>query len=737
MPRRGGELGDGELLDGERALRRTTEAGPRGPSSGARRRAAWTSGVGGDRAVRRRAVGAVPVGPVRHRLQLACRGLISPPALGDQETSTSPPHPDRGRPRTRSSTRSSTHPWSKARGEAVVVDIPENLREVTDSFGSATVLFPQAWLIVSRGSTTLGRRFDELQPPGGPQPQGGPMALSAEGGAAYVPEMVTLIVVRIAALLCVAVITISLVIGLGSPDTGAIEKGALVAMIAGCVALAAWITTHATQAAVRIRTIPLTCQVLPVATGRAPTSPATTTRESRMSDAQPDPDRGRGARRAARRSSATTSTSTSPTCPTGPEVRCVSTVTLHLPRARRADASSTAPPRWCRPRSTASRSAAGRGGPDRARPTSPSDNVLVVETVQRGHPDGRGRAQGRRPGRRRGLRLDVVRAGRGAVRLGLLRPARPQGAARVHGHRAGRVDAWSATAATRSSRTPADARTLAFPDTPPLSTYNPVVNAGPFHEIRARGGGYDLGLLRPPLARRRSLERDAEELFTLTAQGLGVLRRASSRCRSRSASTTRSSCPSSAGRWRTTAASPGPTSSCAGTTPTPASGEQLRQGAAARDGAHVVRQHRHDALVGRPVAQRGVRRVRLPLGGGAGDAYTDAWAGACSPPTSSRAYLADQGPTSHPIRQPIARRRGGRVDLRRHHLPQGRGGAASSSMPTSARSTSSPAWRRYFARARLGQHHPPGPDRRARRGQRPGPRRGGGAAGWRPPAPTG
>ena len=58
-----------------------------------------------------------------------------------------------------------------------------------------------------------------------------------------------------------------------------------------------------------------------------------------------------------------------------------------------------------------------------------------------------------------------------------------------------------------------------FAPTPPLSTYNPVVLAGPFHEIRRDAGGYDLGLLT-----RRSLasvlERDAEELFTLTSQGL-------------------------------------------------------------------------------------------------------------------------------------------------------------------------------------------------------------------------
>ncbi len=64
-----------------------------------------------------------------------------------------------------------------------------------------------------------------------------------------------------------------------------------------------------------------------------------------------------------------------------------------------------------------------------------------------------------------------------------------------------------------------DARRWAFPDTPPLSTYNPVVLAGPFHEIRRTIDGHDLGLFA-----RRSLapvlERDAEELFTVTGQGL-------------------------------------------------------------------------------------------------------------------------------------------------------------------------------------------------------------------------
>ncbi|WP_256795272.1 aminopeptidase N [Terrabacter sp. Ter38] len=66
----------------------------------------------------------------------------------------------------------------------------------------------------------------------------------------------------------------------------------------------------------------------------------------------------------------------------------------------------------------------------------------------------------------------------------------------------------------------ADARRWTFPDTPPLSTFNTVVNAGPFHQVRRDADGHDLGILA-----RRSLadvlERDAEEIFTLTRQGLG------------------------------------------------------------------------------------------------------------------------------------------------------------------------------------------------------------------------
>jgi aminopeptidase N len=62
-------------------------------------------------------------------------------------------------------------------------------------------------------------------------------------------------------------------------------------------------------------------------------------------------------------------------------------------------------------------------------------------------------------------------------------------------------------------------RRWSFPPTPRLSSYNPVVLAGPFHELRREAGGHDLGILA-----RRSLasvlERDADEIFTVTEQGL-------------------------------------------------------------------------------------------------------------------------------------------------------------------------------------------------------------------------
>ena len=83
-------------------------------------------------------------------------------------------------------------------------------------------------------------------------------------------------------------------------------------------------------------------------------------------------------------------------------------------------------------------------------------------------------------------------------------------------------DSWSVCsngAPSHVTEPDGGARVWTFPDTPPLSTYVVVVNAGPFHEIREQRGGHSLGLwCRRSLA--PFLERDAAELLELTEQGL-------------------------------------------------------------------------------------------------------------------------------------------------------------------------------------------------------------------------
>ena len=67
-------------------------------------------------------------------------------------------------------------------------------------------------------------------------------------------------------------------------------------------------------------------------------------------------------------------------------------------------------------------------------------------------------------------------------------------------------------------------RRWTYLDTPPLSPYNTVINAGPFYEVRRTVGGHDLGIFA-----RRSLtavlDRDTDEIFRLTEQGLAFYAR--------------------------------------------------------------------------------------------------------------------------------------------------------------------------------------------------------------------
>ena len=342
---------------------------------------------------------------------------------------------------------------------------------------------------------------------------------------------------------------------------------------------------------------------------------------------QPDPGRGRGARRAARRSSATTSTSTSPTCPTGPAGPVRVDGHVHLPRAR-ADTFVDCAAEVVSATLNGDAAAAGRRGPDRADRTSPSDNALRRgDRAGRHHrraractrpstpPTARSTCGPRSSPTRRATSGPASTSPTSRRRTRSRSPRRPPGRCVSNSGDPVVEDVGDGAARGRSR------------DTPPLSTYNPVVIAGPFHEIRR-----EARRLRPrpasPAGRSRSvLDRDADELFTLTAQGLAFfgerVRDAVPAAQVRPGLPARVRRRDGELRLRHLVA----TSFLRRTTPTPAEREQLRQGAAARDGAHVVRQHRHDALVGRPVAQRGVRRVRLHTGRRSGaTAYTDAWA---------------------------------------------------------------------------------------------------------------
>jgi len=66
--------------------------------------------------------------------------------------------------------------------------------------------------------------------------------------------MITMVrLARILLILVLAALTVSFVVGLGRPEVGAIEKVALLALVAGCVVLAAKISTLASKAQERLQ----------------------------------------------------------------------------------------------------------------------------------------------------------------------------------------------------------------------------------------------------------------------------------------------------------------------------------------------------------------------------------------------------------------------------------------------------------------------------------------------------
>jgi hypothetical protein len=66
--------------------------------------------------------------------------------------------------------------------------------------------------------------------------------------------MITLVrLVRILLILVLAALTVAFVVGLGRPEVGAVEKVALLALVAGCVVLAANMSTLASKAQERLQ----------------------------------------------------------------------------------------------------------------------------------------------------------------------------------------------------------------------------------------------------------------------------------------------------------------------------------------------------------------------------------------------------------------------------------------------------------------------------------------------------
>ncbi|MCW2778386.1 MAG: pepN1 [Frankiales bacterium] len=193
-------------------------------------------------------------------------------------------------------------------------------------------------------------------------------------------------------------------------------------------------------------------------------------------------------------------------------------------------------------------------------------------------------------------------------------------------------------------------RRWVFPDTPPLSTYNVVVDAGPFHEVRREAGGHDLGLYA-----RRSLaavlERDADELFLLTEQGLGFFGRTFAMPFPQRRYD-QVFVPEMGGAMENYGCVTWSDDFLRRTTPSPAERELL---------ARVLLHEMAHMWFGNIVTMRwwddlwlneAFAEFAAHWAAERATSYTDVWASHLAG-EELRAYLADAGPTSHPIRQPI------------------------------------------------------------------------------------
>lgn len=189
-----------------------------------------------------------------------------------------------------------------------------------------------------------------------------------------------------------------------------------------------------------------------------------------------------------------------------------------------------------------------------------------------------------------------------------------------------------------------------FAETPPLSTYNLVINAGPYYELRREAAGHDLGLFaRQSLA--PMLDRDADEIFTLTAQGLEFF------------TTTfgmpfpqrkydQVFAPEYAGAMENYGCVTWMDWSLRRSTPTRAEWDLfsryiLHELAHMWFGNIVTMRWWEDLWLNEAFAEFASNWAAVSA-----TSYTDAWA-AHLVGEKLRAYLVDQGPTTHPIRRPV------------------------------------------------------------------------------------
>ncbi|WP_328498597.1 aminopeptidase N [Streptomyces sp. NBC_00414] len=194
------------------------------------------------------------------------------------------------------------------------------------------------------------------------------------------------------------------------------------------------------------------------------------------------------------------------------------------------------------------------------------------------------------------------------------------------------------------------ARRWTFPDTPPLSVYNTVINAGPFHEIRREADGHDLGLYT-----RRSLapvlERDADDIFTFTRQGLAFFGEVFGMPFPQR-TYNQVFVPEFGGAMENYGCVTWSDGFLRRAAPTPAEQELL---------AKVLLHEMAHMWFGNIVTMRwwddlwlneAFAEFACHWAAERATRYTDAWAGHLAG-GKLKAYLSDQGPVSHPIHQPI------------------------------------------------------------------------------------